>query len=239
MNTASEQCVVSKAVLRAGSSSMSLSTAVAESSTSLSDADEVAVEAWETIKIAEDVPLAKSCADEPTQSVQQPDEAPRASSCEYRSGSWTATRSHATTCRASGPDKHVGSPGAVLACLFGRAVAVQPGGQRSGMLCVRAPCPDADGSSDSFGCLATGPSSTRMDRCQVPLCPGMWILASCGNIRLISIHIHRFLGVYSALLLAATVSDFASRAMHMSGSLRACAVIHRKLMDSVLGTTLR
>ncbi|TFK86638.1 P-loop containing nucleoside triphosphate hydrolase protein [Polyporus arcularius HHB13444] len=48
-----------------------------------------------------------------------------------------------------------------------------------------------------------------------------------------------FLGIYSALLMAATISDFASRAMHMKGSLRACAAIHKKLMDSVLGTTLK
>ncbi|KAI0752922.1 P-loop containing nucleoside triphosphate hydrolase protein [Daedaleopsis nitida] len=48
-----------------------------------------------------------------------------------------------------------------------------------------------------------------------------------------------FLGIYSALLLGATVSDFAARSMHMTGSLRACAVIHKKLMESVLGTTLR
>ena len=92
MNTASEQCVVSKAALRDGSSSMLSSTAVAESSKSMSDADVVAVEAWETIKIAEDVSLAKSYAAEPTQSVQQPAEAPRASSCECCSGSRIATR---------------------------------------------------------------------------------------------------------------------------------------------------
>lgn len=139
MHTASGECVVSEAVLRDGSSSMSSSTAVAESTKSMSDADVVAVEAWEAIKIAEDVPSAKSCAAEPTQSVQQPAEAPRASSCECCSGSRIATRSHATTCRASGPDEHVGSPGAVLACLFGCSVAVQLGGQRSGMLYVLTP----------------------------------------------------------------------------------------------------
>ncbi|KAI0686602.1 P-loop containing nucleoside triphosphate hydrolase protein [Earliella scabrosa] len=48
-----------------------------------------------------------------------------------------------------------------------------------------------------------------------------------------------FLVVYSALLLAATFLELAARYLYMSGSLRACKVIHKKLMGAILGTTLR
>lgn len=50
---------------------------------------------------------------------------------------------------------------------------------------------------------------------------------------------HRFLGIYSALLVAATLADLAARTMHMVGSLQACTIIHKQLIEAVLGTTLR
>ena len=44
---------------------------------------------------------------------------------------------------------------------------------------------------------------------------------------------------YAGLVLLAMATDVLSHYMHLWGSLRASAVIHKKLMDALLGTTLQ
>ena len=96
---------------------------------------------------------------------------------------------------------------------------------------------DANSSQSSSGYLVTGQSNMRRSRLRRSLyhCKSSflrWLSSAHGPS-------HSFLVVYSALLLAATFLELAARYLYMSGSLRACKVIHKKLMGAILGTTLR
>ncbi|RPD70664.1 P-loop containing nucleoside triphosphate hydrolase protein [Lentinus tigrinus ALCF2SS1-7] len=180
-----EKCAFADNLL--GDASSFASSTVVESSRSMSDVDSptkvFAVDAWEAIRLAEDVPSAIPETIKACRSVQ-PKDSPRASS-------WLLVLTN------------MSAHPVLYWLLFLGALLLSN-------LVVNA----------QFWLL------------------GYWAKQySHGPVS--SVSVSWFLGLYSALLLAATISDFASRAMHMSGSLRACAVIHRKLIQSVLGTTLR